>query len=123
MGNTEGWTYDFFTPQPVTGQCKQLSQVQSSNHRTETDFKVGARFYFLHYILHNWTDSTSVRILKSTASGIKKGYSKLDWNECILLNAGCPLFQAAVDIQLMISFEEMERTQSQWKDSSAVVLG
>ena len=70
----------------------------------------------MHYILHNWDDESSVRILSNTASAMTKRYSKLYLNEWILPDVGCPLFPAAVDIQMMMNFGGMERTENQWKE-------
>lgn len=70
----------------------------------------------MHYIFHNWDDESSLPILKNTASAMTKGYSKLYLNEWILPDVGCPLFQATMDIQMMMNFGSMERTQSQWKE-------
>jgi hypothetical protein len=38
---------------------------------------VGARGYFLYYILHDWLDKYCYLILKATQSAIRPGYLKL----------------------------------------------
>ena len=87
-------THDFFNPQPIKG----------------------AKFYFTHYILHNWNDEKALQILKQTASAMTKGYSKLLLNEWILPDSGCTLYEALIDIQMMMGFSGMERTRSQWQE-------
>ena len=85
--------HDFFKPQPVKG----------------------ARFYFTHYILHDWDDGKCIEILKNTASAMTKGYSKIYLNEWILPDVGCSLYEALLDVQMMIVLAGMERTRSQWQ--------
>ncbi|KAF1948224.1 O-methyltransferase [Byssothecium circinans] len=86
--------YDFFTPQPIRG----------------------ARAYFFHFIMHDWSDDVCIRILSHTAAAMKAGYSKLLLNEFILPNQGCPLFPAGFDLQMMAMHAAQERTETQWKE-------
>ena len=86
--------HNFFNPQPIKG----------------------AKFYFTHYIMHNWNDESCIQILKQTASAMTKGYSKLILNEWILPDVGCTLYESLIDIQMMMSLAGMERTRSQWQE-------
>lgn len=45
-----------------------------------------------------------------------KGYSKLYLNEWILPDVGCSLYEATVDLSMMIVLAGMERTQRQWRE-------
>ncbi|KAL4800935.1 o-methyltransferase [Aspergillus venezuelensis] len=85
--------YDFFTEQPVKG----------------------ARVYFLHHILHDWSDEYCLRILKNIVSAMTPGYSKLLVHEMIVLEQGAPQFQAQLDIAMMAFNGGMERTRQQWR--------
>ncbi|KAF3484260.1 uncharacterized protein GIQ15_03584 [Arthroderma uncinatum] len=84
--------YDFFTEQPVTG----------------------ARVYFYHHILHDWSDSYCLRILEKVASAMTPGYSKLLLHEIIVLERGASQFQAQLDMTMMAFNGGMERTRQQW---------
>ena len=46
---------------------------------------------------------------------MEKGYSKLYLSEWILPDVGCPLHEAGMDIQMMINFGGMIRTQGHWR--------
>ncbi|MCJ1390641.1 hypothetical protein MMC18_003502 [Xylographa bjoerkii] len=85
--------YDFFTPQPIKD----------------------ARAYYFRNIFHNWPDDDCLKILKNTASAMKKGYSKLLLFEWIIPEKDVPLFPALLDINLMALLSGMERTEVQWR--------
>ncbi|KAL3462666.1 O-methyltransferase-domain-containing protein [Aspergillus heterothallicus] len=91
----EAVAYDFFTEQPVKG----------------------ARAYFFHHILHDWSDDYCLRILENVVSVMVPGYSKLLLHEMIVLEKGAPQFQAQLDMTMMAFNGGMERTKRQWKDS------
>ncbi|KAI1386837.1 putative O-methyltransferase [Hypoxylon trugodes] len=87
-------TYDFFSEQPVKG----------------------ARSYFFHHILHDWSNYKCLEILKNVKKAIKPGYSKLLLHEMILAEQGAPVFHAMLDMTMMAFNSGMERTQRQWKE-------
>ncbi|OTA67095.1 S-adenosyl-L-methionine-dependent methyltransferase [Hypoxylon sp. EC38] len=84
--------HDFFQPQPVKG----------------------ARCYYFHNILHNWSDADCVKILKNTAGAMTPGYSKLLISEFVLPTSNTPLLPALLDIQMMAILNAMERTEAQY---------
>ncbi|EED12775.1 O-methyltransferase, putative [Talaromyces stipitatus ATCC 10500] len=86
--------YDFFTEQPVKG----------------------ARVYFYHHILHDWSDSYCLDILRRVVSAMTPGYSKLLLHEMIVLEEGAPQFQAQLDMTMMAFNSGMERTAKQWSE-------
>ncbi|KAI1375689.1 putative O-methyltransferase [Hypoxylon crocopeplum] len=85
-------TYDFFTEQPVKG----------------------ARSYFYHHILHDWSDYKCLEILKPVTKAMKPGYSKLFIHEMIIPEQGASTFHAMLDMTMMAFNSGMERTESQW---------
>ncbi|OJD27342.1 hypothetical protein ACJ73_01256 [Blastomyces percursus] len=87
-------TYDFFTQQPVTG----------------------ARVYFYHHILHDWSDSYCLKILENVAAAMTPGYSKLLIHEMVVLEQGASQFQAQLDMTMMAFNSGMERTAKQWRE-------
>ncbi|MCJ1347010.1 hypothetical protein MMC31_005230 [Peltigera leucophlebia] len=87
-------SHDFFTPQPLKG----------------------ARAYYMHFILHSWTDAQSRLILQNLMQAMKVGYSKILLNEPIIPTKNCGSWFAASDINMMSFFAGMERTRQQWID-------
>ncbi|KAL8713744.1 MAG: hypothetical protein Q9220_002270 [cf. Caloplaca sp. 1 TL-2023] len=85
--------YDFFTPQPV----------------------MGARAYYFRFVFHDWSDKKCVEILKNTAKGMERGYSKLLIHEWVLPDVGAPLQGSLMDLNMMCIPGGMERTESQWR--------
>ncbi|KLJ08368.1 hypothetical protein EMPG_16199 [Blastomyces silverae] len=86
--------YDFFTEQPLTG----------------------ARVYFYHHILHDWSDSYCLMILENVAAAMTPGYSKLLIHEMVVLEQGASQFQAQLDMTMMAFNSGMERTAQQWRE-------
>lgn len=80
--------HDLFTPQPVKG----------------------ATVYYTHYILHDWDDESCIQSLKHTPSAMTPGYFKILLNEWVLPDVGCSLYDALLDIQMMLGPTGMERT-------------
>lgn len=77
---------------------------------------VGARGYFLHHILHDWSDKYCHLILKAVRSAMKPGYSKLLIHELILPDSGAAEIQARFDLVMMTFNGGMERSKAQWTD-------
>ncbi|KAJ4244757.1 hypothetical protein NW762_014333 [Fusarium torreyae] len=84
--------HDFFTEQPIKG----------------------ARAYFLHHILHDWSDQHCLGILKHLRDAMKPGYSKLLIHELILPDVGATAQQCIFDMTMMAFNSAMERSRSQW---------
>ncbi|KAL4966856.1 S-adenosyl-L-methionine-dependent methyltransferase [Aspergillus stella-maris] len=89
----EKLAFDFFTEQPIKG----------------------ARVYFPHHILHDWSDEYCLRFLKNIVSAMTPGYSKLLVHEMIVLEQGAPQFQAHLDMAMLAFNGGMERTRQQWR--------
>ncbi|KAI1392403.1 putative O-methyltransferase [Hypoxylon trugodes] len=90
----ERMAYDFFTEQPVKG----------------------ARCYFYHHILHNWSDEPCLKILHRVKTAMKPGYSKLLLYERIVPEQGAPADHSRSDVVMMTITAGMERTDSQWRE-------
>ncbi|KAI0410007.1 putative O-methyltransferase [Xylaria palmicola] len=78
--------YDFFTEQPVGG----------------------ARAYFYHHILHDWSDAICLEILKRVKKAMRRGYSKLLIHEMIIPAEGASAFHAVLDMTMMAFNAGME---------------
>ena len=75
--SVEGMVHDAFKPQPIEGSCtlftaflsrsSGLTQKNREILQTENAFlltiSLGARFYYLRTVLHDWTDEHCVSIL------------------------------------------------------------
>lgn len=85
--------HDFFTPQPVTG----------------------ARAYYLHLVLHDWSDERSTIILGHLRDAMKKRYSKILLNENVVPDVGANWQKTSLDWTMMGMLATRERTESQWR--------
>ncbi|KAJ6779804.1 hypothetical protein PWT90_01496 [Aphanocladium album] len=90
----EVMTYDFFTEQPVKG----------------------ARAYFYHHILHDWSDDKCLAILAALKQAMTPGYSKLLLHEMLVPEKGASTFHAMLDMTMMAFNAGMERTEIQWRE-------
>lgn len=74
----------------------------------------GARGYFLHHVLHDWSDKYCQLMLQNIRRAMIPGYSKLLIHELILPNTGAVEIQARFDMVMMTLNGGMERSRSQW---------
>ena len=86
--------HDFFDPQPVHG----------------------ARAYFLHTILHNWTDADGRRILANIKPAMKKGYSVLLICDVVVPEMGADLYSTSLDLAMGAFLTAKERSESEWRE-------
>jgi hypothetical protein len=85
-------SHDFFTPQPI----------------------LGSRIYFLHAVLHDWSEPQALQILNNLVPAFKRGYSKLLITDIVIPPKGASTFQAAVDVLMMTVLAGCERTEAAW---------
>lgn len=92
-GIFEATPHDFFTIQPV-------------KH---------ARAYYLHSVLHDWSDDDCVRILEQLKPALKPGYSTVLINELVVpdRNASWPI--TSMDHLMLVLGAMRERTQADWE--------
>ncbi|KAJ5884238.1 O-methyltransferase [Penicillium tannophilum] len=93
----EAQAHDFFTPQPI--KC--------------------ARAYSLHSILHDWSDEESVKIIENLIPALKRGYSRVLFNEIVVSEENPTLAASNMDMMMLAHLNVSERTEDQWK----VLLG
>ncbi|EED19306.1 hydroxyindole O-methyltransferase, putative [Talaromyces stipitatus ATCC 10500] len=89
----EAQAHDFFTPQPIKG----------------------ARAYSLHSILHDWSDEDGVKILQNLAPALRKGYSRVLFNEIVVSEEKPTLAATSMDLMMLAHFAVRERTEAEWK--------
>ncbi|GKZ49885.1 hypothetical protein AbraIFM66951_002594 [Aspergillus brasiliensis] len=85
--------HDFFTEQPIKG----------------------ARAYYMHSVLHDWTDDDCRRILAKVVPAMKRGHSKLLLNENVIPSTNAYWETTSLDIIMMADFASTERTEKQWQ--------
>ena len=86
--------YDFFTTQPVNG----------------------SRAYYMHSVLHDWSDEDCKRILKQLILAMEKGYSKLLVQEMVVPERDAHWQRTSLDWNLMIHFGQKERREVEWRE-------
>jgi hypothetical protein len=90
----EGIGHDFFTPMP------------SHLH--------GAKAYYLRTVLHDWPDKQA-RIIIQNVKGAMSHDSILLINENVLPDQGTSLYQAQLDMAMMVCFSSLDRTRKQFQ--------
>lgn len=90
----QAMAHDFFTPQPVQG----------------------ARAYYLHSVLHDWSDDDCVKILEALKPALKEGYSTVLINELVVpgQNASWPV--TSMDHLMLVLGAMRERTEAEWRE-------
>ncbi|RMZ85134.1 hypothetical protein DV738_g248, partial [Chaetothyriales sp. CBS 135597] len=86
--------YDFFTPQPIKG----------------------ARVYYLHGVLHDWSDEPARKILENQKEAMTPGYSKLLIHDHIVTEALAHPHTTGYDLTMMVMVAGEERTESHWRE-------
>lgn len=75
----------------------------------------GARVYYLHWILHDWSDTQVREILAHIVDAMEPGYSLLVINENILPDRDCDYNVACLSMLMMLQVGALERTELQWR--------
>ena len=89
----EAVAHDFFTPQPVHG----------------------AKAYYLHSVLHDWSDEDCVKILKGIVPAMKSRYSKVLLSEITVPSRGASWPVTTMDWLMMTLLAMRERTRAEWE--------
>ncbi|KAF2453061.1 S-adenosyl-L-methionine-dependent methyltransferase [Lineolata rhizophorae] len=92
-GKIERMGHDFLTEQPVKG----------------------ARAYYMHSVLHDWSDETCLKILGRVKAAMRPGYSKVLINENVIPDAGAGWEATALDMMVMTLLSAEERTEKHWR--------
>lgn len=75
---------------------------------------VGARAYYMHSVLHDWTDDNCRKILKGLVDVMKRGHSKVLINENVIPDTNAYWETTSLDIIMMADFASTERTEAHW---------
>ena len=97
-------------------QLKVINGPRRPHNPPSSQLFLGARVYFLHFVLHDWPDALAVQILAHIVAAMTPGYSKLILGEFILPNTDAPLLASEFDWQMMVLRSGMERSERQWRE-------
>ena len=100
--------HDFFKKQPIIGTYTYIRKIYQLT-------SLGARAYYMHSCLHNWSDSKAHDILMSLKPGLMKGYSKLLINENVTPDQGAHWVSTGLDMVMMAILSASERTEQDWR--------
>lgn len=81
----------------------------------------GAHAYFLHQILHDYSDDTCCKILQQIKPAMQPGRSKILINELVLPNQGAHWITTGLDWGLLTCLAARERTEKEFRDLIASV--
>ncbi|KAJ5693890.1 hypothetical protein N7536_004302 [Penicillium majusculum] len=76
----------------------------------------GARAYYIHSTLHNWSDDVCEIVLTRVKEAMKPGYSRLLLNENVIPSIGAHWETTGLDMMMLTLFSAEERTSAAWYD-------
>jgi demethylsterigmatocystin 6-O-methyltransferase len=77
-------------------------------------FRLGAKFYYLRAILHDYPEDKCIQILKNIEKAMDK-QSRILIDEIVLPDVGVQWQAAGMDLMMMASFGARERTKKMWE--------
>lgn len=77
---------------------------------------VGARAYYLHGVLHDWSDEPARKILEMLKPAMTRGYSKLLVHDHVLPESQPHPQATAYDLTMMVMVAALERSESMWRE-------
>ena len=77
---------------------------------------VGARAYYMHGILHDWSDEPARKILEMLKPAMAPGYSKLLIHDHVLPESHPHPQGTAFDLTMMVMVAALERSEPMWRD-------
>lgn len=81
----------------------------------ESRLRLGAKYYHLGWVLHNWNDEKSKTILRQIKSAMS-AESTLLINDMVLPEAGVPAYSAALDLVMLGACGSRERRMGEWRE-------
>ena len=77
-------------------------------------FRIGAKCYLMHYLLHGFNDEQSLKALKNLAVVLEAGYSKILLDEMVIDDERLVPAITAMDLNMMSTLAANERTKQDW---------
>ncbi|KIN06846.1 hypothetical protein OIDMADRAFT_36616 [Oidiodendron maius Zn] len=98
-----------------------ITALDASIQRMPHDFTTlqpvkGARAYFLHSVLHDWSDEKAREILKNLIPAMVKEYSKILIQEVVIPDKEANAMTTGLDWALSCAVPGRERTELQWRE-------
>ena len=81
-----------------------------------TNILLGAKFYYLHSILHDWSEDRSQIISTELVGVMKPGFSKILINKNVVPDQNAHWLMTGLDLLTMVSGAASERTEKQWEN-------
>ena len=106
--------YDFFTPQPIKGKCSSGTVRRPTDASLIVLENIGARAYYMHGVLHDWSDEPARKILEMQREAMKPGYSKLLVHDHIAPESLAHPHTTAYDLTMMVMVAGVERSEAHW---------
>ncbi|KGO46621.1 O-methyltransferase, family 2 [Penicillium expansum] len=75
----------------------------------------GSRIYYMHCVLHDWSDEPANRILNALQSALKPGYSKLLIHDHVVPDTMAHPHATSYDLNMMVLVAGQERTETEWR--------
>ncbi|KAJ5175128.1 S-adenosyl-L-methionine-dependent methyltransferase [Penicillium canariense] len=98
----------------VINQLPPIEGVQTEAYDFfEKQSIIGAKFYYLRRIIHDWPDEECTKILRNVADAMDPT-SRLLIDEVVLPDTGAHWQATMADISMMIGLGGKERTSEQW---------
>lgn len=80
-----------------------------------TNILLGAKFYYMHSVLHDWSDERCQTILTELVRVMKPGFSKILINEIVVPDQNAHWRMTGLDLIIMVLTAASERTEKQWE--------
>ena len=100
--------HDFWTEQPVQGRVSSPQAPQA------VLTGLGASYYYLRNVLHDFPDEACVSILRNIKAAMSQSSTVLI-DEMVLPRVGAAWQAAQLDIALMASLAGRERSEADWR--------
>ncbi|KAI1379218.1 S-adenosyl-L-methionine-dependent methyltransferase [Hypoxylon crocopeplum] len=101
-------------------KCPSVVQVSAHDFFTAQPVK-GARAYYMHGVIHDWSDEPARQILAHLRDAMAPGYSKLLVHDHVLPAHDSHPQATAYDLAMMVKVSAFERTEAMWADLLASV--
>lgn len=107
FGGIEAQSHDIFSPQKLKGMSHQSTPL--TRFESNADFVLGARVYYMRYILHDWPDRQCVEILQNLRAGMTEE-STIFIDEMVMPESGASWRATQMDLVMACCFASTERS-------------
>ncbi|KIN09001.1 hypothetical protein OIDMADRAFT_37940 [Oidiodendron maius Zn] len=105
----------------VIKQAREASlnkRIEFMEHNFFTEQSVkGARAYYMHSVLHDWTNEKALEILRCLKVAMTPGYNRVLIHENAISHVNADWQSTALDIMMMTILSSKERRESEWRQT------